>query len=246
MPVSIQSANYVPGLSGMRLDLATGDFELNSASIAVGSLPTEPQPITITVGEWPDSELPSNAIERYRFVGDQVMSIPDEYRDSAEFSTEDFSFDRDGSDYRTTLTYVRQETSGEAKARVEKEKVAGTRVSRAGGVVTFVHDGVVRCKFGNLAKVEVEQPFMVQGAQVFITQAVVDGAAISNAFGSQLLVSADAFAIKERSAYEVLDKISTVIGELSLAAALESPVPGIVRDTIRAELRPGGLLHRSR
>lgn len=170
MSGSLQSHDYVPGRSGFKIDLKAGEFEINSARISVGSLPTDPQLIVITAGEWSDSELPSNAIERYKFIGEQLAAIPDEYRDSAEFSTEDVSFDRDGSDYRTTLTYERRETAEEVTARLSKPKGSTFKIDR--GELTFSRDGVDFIKMVT--------PFVTEGGQAFINEATITDAAIDN------------------------------------------------------------------
>lgn len=103
-----KARKYTSANGAVELNLDTGEFK--QAGLALGSLPSEPQMITVTAGEWPESELPRNAIERAAFLGDQLMRIPAEHRESAELSTEDISFDRDGSDIRTALTYQRRET----------------------------------------------------------------------------------------------------------------------------------------
>lgn len=256
----MQSANYVPGVSGWKLNTLTGEFEINSARPHSG---VEAQMITVTAGEWPDNELPSNAIERYRFIGDQVMNIPDEYRDSAEFSTEDFSVDRDGSDYRTTLTYVRQETQEELSDRLERAKVAGTRINLVGGVLSITHDGKPRACIRDLQKDEQPQPFVVIDGAIYINHAIVDDAKTS-----QLLVSADRFALKHpENADQLIDALSGSIGVTRLAKSLKADIDQMkldllaeqaqadadrplltekLKDIIRAELMPGGLLHRSR
>jgi len=47
----MQSHDYVPGLSGLRIDLKTGELELNSLRLQVGSLPSDPQLVTVIAGE---------------------------------------------------------------------------------------------------------------------------------------------------------------------------------------------------
>lgn len=298
MSGSIQSSNYVPGVSGWKLNSLTGDFEINSSNISVGGLPADQQLITITAGEWPDYDLPANAVERYAFIGAELMKIPAEHRDSAEFTTEDFSFDRDGSDYRTTLTYVRRETQEEAKARLEKAKVAGTRIVKEGGCTTIICDGVVRVRYGNLSEPEQPQPFQVVDGKVFISETAIQDSTITNlrvtpapgdalkagscsslldtwsvrmelhggkyvaagmglGIDSQTLVSAHEFAIKESSEFgravakgadAAQDLLAQKISELELCKALKewrpASVADSVREVIREEIRPGGLLHR--
>lgn len=115
----IQSSNYVPGVSGWKLDHVSGDFEINSAQIQVGTLPSDPQLITVTAGSWSEYDLPANALERLAFIGAELEKIPAECRASAEFTTEDISFDRDGSDVRITPAYERLESAAEVVARHE-------------------------------------------------------------------------------------------------------------------------------
>lgn len=173
MSGSIQSSNYVPGVSGWKFSSVTGEFEINPVR---PSQSVEAQMITVTAGEWSEYDLPANAIERYAFIGAEVAKIPSEYRDKAEFATKDFSFDCDGSDVRTTLTYDRPETPEEIVLRLEKAKVAGTRIVNAGGCTTVIVDGVVRQRFGDLsAPVDIE-PFKVVDGVTYVNEAfVADG-----------------------------------------------------------------------
>lgn len=187
-----QSSNYVPGFSGILFDFKTGAIEINGSSVAVGSLPSEPQMATITAGRWEESELPANALERYKFIGDQVIAIPVEYRESAEFSTEDISFDRDGSDIRTTLTYRRPETVQEAAERVARR--AGSSVIIKDGDVTVMSGGKVVFRLRRRMDDEqsTEQPFAVEGDQVFISQAFIDQFAIKAQIVEEASVRASA------------------------------------------------------
>lgn len=213
----MQSHDYVPGVSGWKYE-NEGSFELNIAGPGIES--PQPKLVTITAGQWPDRELPANAMERYAFIGAELSKIPVKYRESAEFTTEDFSFDRDGSVYRTTLTYVRQETSEEAQDRAEKAKSSGTRASVTNGVLTITTDGAVRCRIGNLEKPEKPEPFVVVDGVVFVSEASIKdstikaklapqwslkmqvneqgqyvAAGVGLGIGSQFLVSADRFSI---------------------------------------------------
>lgn len=189
----MQSNNYVKAMTGLSFNPKTGELELNTARLQVGALPSDPQQITITAGEWPDNELPSNAIERYAFIGAQLEKIPAEFRESAEFTTKDFSFDRDGSDYRTTLTYVRQETQDEAKARYEKTKAAGTRISLVGGVLSISHDGVLRTQITGLQKDEKPAPFIIVDGVMYINSACIKEASIEGSLPVIYTLNARAF-----------------------------------------------------
>lgn len=174
----MQTNDYVPGASGLKIDLKTGEIEINSARLQVGSLPSEPQMVTITAGEWPDNEMPSNAIERYKNIGAELAKIPPEFQDSAEFTTKDYSFDCDGSDYRTTLTYQRRETTEEVVARQNKAKIGGSSIKLVGGVITVTHEGVVRCQITGMPDVKTHGCFIVVDGVTYIDQAFVKEARI--------------------------------------------------------------------
>lgn len=274
---SIQSVNYTPKTpcgkkgSGWKLDLASGDFEINGPDIQLGSLSPEPQLVTVTVGEWSESDLPNNAVERYKFIGDQVMKIPAEHRDSAEFSTEDISFDRDGSDIRTTLTYERPETAGEASARSQARM--GTSIKLENGKLTISDGGVPRITLGRL-----DQPFIVDGDRAYISEAFVDEGSIGTAHEFAVTMAKNANgqyvstglglgidptwgetkdgqtdmerAIEKGDAAEILRLLSSTITETRLGHDLRGGIAKIaapaetIRQVIREELRPGGMLHR--
>lgn len=176
----MQSADYVPGVSGWKFNKAAGELEVNCPGASMASQSSGPRTTTITAGEWPDYDLPANGIERYAFIGAELAKIPAEFRDSAEFKTEDFSFDGDGSDYRTTLTYVRPETQEEADARIQKSKVAGTRIGIVGGVLSIFHDGALRVRVGDLHQDEKSQPFVVADGTVYINEARIKESSIDS------------------------------------------------------------------
>lgn len=176
----MQSADYVPGVSGWKLNKDTSELEVNYQSPSMGSQSSGPRAITITAGEWSDCDLPANGIERYAFIGAELAKIPAEFRDSAEFKTEDFSLDRDGSDYRTTLTYVRPETQEETDARIQKSKVAGTRIGIVGGEISIFHDGVLRVRVGDLDVDEKSQAFVVVDGAVYVNETLIKEASTNN------------------------------------------------------------------
>lgn len=69
---------------------------------------------------------------------------------------------------------------------------------------------------------------------------------------SKFVVNADRFSFNDRSASEILHDIRAIIGETSLGqelkkkvAQIDGSVSAAVKELIRAELKPGGLLHRS-
>lgn len=191
----MQSANYEPGVSGFCLDLKTGSIEISSGHVAVGSLPSDPQMITVTAGEWPESELPNNAIERYKFIGDQLLKVPAEHRDSAEFSTEDLSFDRDGSDIRTTLTYRRLETDQEAAERVARQAGSGMTINADGVCITA--NGKVVVRLGRCMDDErpAEQPCRDDDSEGELRDALADRKPGEGLLAGKLLTTADRFAV---------------------------------------------------
>ncbi|RMV44429.1 hypothetical protein [Pseudomonas syringae group genomosp. 3] len=177
----MQSHNYVPNISGWKLDQLTGEFEINSAKISVGGLPDQPQMITVTAGEWAARDLPENAWEYYAFIGSQITKIPAEYRASAKISTSDESYEPGFADIRVMLTYERRETAEELSARMKKSKGAGYSIKKEGDKFTFSHDGVPRIVLGNLDKADekIETPFAVEGDQVSLAQAFIDAGKLS-------------------------------------------------------------------
>ncbi|OPB16717.1 hypothetical protein BFW91_01130 [Pseudomonas fluorescens] len=138
---TMQSHDYVPGFSGMRFNDA-GECEIHG-SCAPNTV--EPQLITITAGEWPDNELPANAVAYHAFIGAELDKIPCEYRGSAELSTTDESYDPDCTDIRTRLSYTRPETAAEIADRLAARRSARSLMLlsdrfevRAGGHVMLV------------------------------------------------------------------------------------------------------------
>jgi hypothetical protein len=237
MSGSIQSSNYVPGVSGWKLDHVSGDFEINSAQIQVGTLPSDPQLITVTAGSWSEYDLPANALERLAFIGAELEKIPAECRASAEFTTEDISFDRDGSDVRTSLTFERHETAEEVAARQARAKVAGTRITQKGGLTTISVDGVARFRYGDLTKTEQPPPFVVADDQVFISQAAIKDATVRKDFTASWFLRTQVGADGRPYAAGI------GIGERD---GFVLNLDDQVKEVIRSELRPGGLLYRSR
>ena len=176
MSGSIQSSNYVPGVSGWKLNALTGEFEIHTSTATTIA---DPQPIKVTAGDWSESDLPANAIERYAFIGAELQKIPDEYRESAELSTEDHSFyPGDSSDVRTTLTYVRQETPEEVQARIQNGSAAAQMDGLVGSGFSIFHNGQLRVRLGSTERIS---PFVVANGKVYMRQDLVREASIGKA-----------------------------------------------------------------
>ena len=176
MSRTIQSSDYVPGLSGWKFNDVTGEFEIHSSTATTIA---EPQPITVTAGEWSEFDLPTNAVERHAFMGAELQKIPDDSRESAQLSTEDHSFyPGDSSDVRTTLTYVRQETPEEVRARIEKGSVSAQMKGLVGGGFSIFHNGQLRVRLESL---EGSSPFVVADGKVYLRDYLVKEASIAKA-----------------------------------------------------------------
>lgn len=112
---------------------------------------------------------------------------------------------------------------------------------------SFIDDGVV-------TKAHIKQECEARAAaDVAISSRVSSIEARVGQLYSQFVVNADRFSFNDRRASEILDDIRTIIGESSLGQELKKKVAQIdgsvseaVKEVIRAELQPGGLLHRSR
>ena len=278
MSGSIQSSNYVPGVSGWKLNTLTGEFEINSCTLGSAANAPERQMVSVEVASWSKYDLPKNAANLLQFMQAELERVPEQYRHAAEFEEFDASYGDESFNSRLFLSYVRLETEEELADRLEKAKVLGTRVSIKNGLLTVSHDGVLRYKIGNLDQPEPEQPcpFKADGDQAYISEATIQDSIIKSplwaAWGvrmqlgengkyyaagiglpSQILVSADRFAINDRGASEILEMLAGKIGKTELGHDLKGQIDLLgsnlaeqVKTVIRKELMPGGLLHRSR
>ncbi|MCJ2375185.1 hypothetical protein [Pseudomonas sp. RGM 3321] len=261
----MQSSNYVPGLSGWKL--SKGNFEVNSAEFSVGGQPDQPQMITVTAGEWAARDLPENAWEYYAFIGSEIIKIPAEHRASAKISTSDESYEPGFADIRIILTYERPETAEELSARMKKSRSAGYSIKKEGGKFTFFHDGLPRMVLGNLGKAEekIDTPFAVEGDQVILNQAFIDAGTPSNSWALRTttnaagqtvlagiggLVGCCGESLTAKIEHEVNARasadtqISARVGAVEVRVNQGLGVADQVRDVIRKELQPGGILHR--
>lgn len=279
MSGSIQSSNYVPGVSGWKLDQATGDFEINSCTFGSAANAPERQMVSVEVASWSKYDLPKNAANLLQFMQAELERVPEQYRHAAEFEEFDASYGDESFNSRLFLSYARLETEEELADRLAKAKFAGTRIVHNGGCTAITCDGVVRVRFGNLDQSEPEQPepFKVDGDQVYISEALIQDSIIKQPWPaawsvrmqlgengklyaagmgvglpSQFVVSADRFAINDRSASDILRNIAGKIGETKLGQDLKEQVDLLgsslacqVKELLRKELMPGGLLHRS-
>ena len=212
----IQSSNYVPGVSGWKLE-RDGTFEINSC-ILLGSADQAPerQTVSVEVASWSKYDLPKNAANLLQFMQVELERVPEQYRHSAEFEEFGASYGDESFSTRLFLSYSRLETEEELAERLEKAKVAGTHIHIKDGVTSVSHDGVVRYRFGNLDAIEQPEPIKAGSVNAAIER---DAMVIRNTeLASQLLVN---------------------ISQLNIGIGDE------VRDIIRTELQPGGLLHRS-
>ncbi|WP_330208663.1 phage tail tip fiber protein [Pseudomonas sp. Z13] len=278
----IQSASYVPGVSGWKLNTLTGEFEINSCTTGSASNAPERQMVSVEVASWSKHDLPKNAANLLQFMQAELQKVPEQYRHAAEFEEFDASYSDESFNTRLFLSYSRLETEEELADRLAKAKYAGMRIVRAGGCTTGIHDGVVRWKFGNLGaplpEPEQPKPFKEEGSKVFLSEAMIqDGivkspwpaawgvrmqlgengklyaAGIDLGLPSQIVVSADRFAINGRSASDILEMLAGKVGKTELGQDLKGQIDPLgsnlaeqVKAVIRKELMPGGLLHRSR
>lgn len=208
---TVQSNNYVPGVSGWKLN-HDGTFEINSGTLGSAASAPERQTVSVEVASWSKYDLPKNPANLLQFMQAELERVPEEYRHAAEFEEFDASYGDDSFGARLFLSYSRLESEEELSDRLEKAKAGGTRVSIKNGEMTVTHDGVVRFKLGNLDQPEPEkpQPFKVDGVQALINETSLGQA------------------LRER-----IDQIDGSVTEK-------------VKEVIRTELRPGGLLYRSR
>ena len=270
----IQSANYVPGVSGWKLE-KDGTFAINSCTLGSAAKAPERQMVSVEVASWSKYDLPKNAANLLQFMQAELQKVPEQYRHAAEFEEFDASYGDEQFNGRLFLSYSRLETEEELADRLEKAKVAGTHISIKNGQMTVTQDGVVRFKIGNINQPEPvkPQPFKVDGDQVFINETFLHDASITNAKivpGGKLYAGTGLGSIIDPSRFEIasqhpelgrafiagdasniLDLLKGQIEVDNLGEALRDRIDKIyetvnekVKEVIRSELRPGGLLHR--
>ncbi|MBW1251059.1 hypothetical protein I7860_30815 [Pseudomonas tolaasii] len=248
MSGSIQSSDYVPGVSGWKLNTLTGEFEINSCAMGSAANAPERQMVSVEVASWSKHDLPKNAANLLQFMQAELQKVPEQYRLAAEFEEFDASYGDESFNARLFLSYSRLETEEELADRLEKAKNAGTRINLAGGVLSISHDGVLRARIGDLEKGDQPQPFVVVDGVTYIRQAFIDDGTITKAkitdecsvrFGvtptgekyaaglglgvdPECLVQADRFAIHGRDASEILRYISGKIDETKLGQDLKA------------------------
>ena len=226
----------------------------------------ERQMLSVEVASWSKCDLPKNAVNLLQFMQAELQKVPEQYRHAAEFEEFDASYGDESFNSRLFLSYARLETEEELADRMEKAKVAGTRIVKAGGCTTIIVDGVVRSRLANLAAPAPEpEPFKVDGDQVYFTDATIQDGSIASkwpaAWGvrmqldengkvcvagidvglpSQFVVSADRFAINGRSASDILEMLAGKISKTELGQDLKGqidPLGSNLAEQVKAVIR---------
>ena len=181
LPNSIESHDYVPGVSGWKIDKKTGDFEINTCTLgAVGSSP-ERQTISVEVCSYSKYDLPKNAAKLVQFMEAELQKVPEEYRHAAEFEEFDAGYGDGSFSSRLFLSYSRLETEEEMADRLERAKQAGVKVDLSKGTLTISQGGVPRVRIGELNMDVLSRPFVTDQGQVFISHASIQDAAVIGA-----------------------------------------------------------------
>lgn len=240
MSGSLQTHDYVPGMSGMRIDLKTGELELNSCTLGSAAKSPERQMVSVEVSSWSKYDLPKNAANLLQFMQAELERVPEQYRHAAEFEEFDASYGDESFNARLFLSYSRLETEEELADRLAKAKYAGTRIVRAGGCTTMIHDGVVRWKFGNLdappPEPEQPKPFKVEGSKVYLSEAAISDAAVDSRLTAH-------WSIRVQLGADGRPFVAGFgIGELE---GFEFSMADQIKEVIRSEMRQGGILWRS-
>ena len=173
----MQSHDYVPGVSGWKLDPVSGAFEINSCTIGSVRKAPERQAVSVEVASYSKYDLPKNAANLVQFMEAELQKVPEEYRYAAEFEEFDASYGDDSFSSRLFLSYSRLETEEELADRLEKAKSTGTQIKYEGGVTSVFHNGILRYRLGNLNALGPEHDTADQPAKPFV---VVDGTTYLN------------------------------------------------------------------
>lgn len=120
----MQSHDYLPGLSGRKLDSFSGEIEIESVTLGSAATAPERQMVSIEVASFSKYDLPKNAGALLALMQVELQKVPDEYRHVAEFEEFDTSYGDESFNARLFLSYSRLETEEELADRLEKAKVA--------------------------------------------------------------------------------------------------------------------------
>lgn len=247
----VQSANYVPGISGWKLE-KDGTFEINSCILGSAAKAPERQTVSVEVASWSKYDLPKNAANLLQFMQAELQKVPEEYRHAAEFEEFDASYGDESFNARLFLSYSRLETEEELAHRLEKAKVAGTHVSIKNGEMTVTHDGVLRFKIGGLRQLEPKpeqvHPFIIGGKQFAINSAFTQDGAIASAkvdatsidqVNKRLDELKEKQGAENRAVADRLDSLATKLGELHtlISQAKDSATAQAKREVADALLR---------
>lgn len=114
----MQSRDYVPGLSGCKIDSVGG---------GTAKAP-ERQMVSVEVASWSKYDLPKNASSLLQFMQAELERVPEQYRHAAEFEEFDTSYGDESFNARLFLSYSRLETEEELAGRLEKANLASRLV----------------------------------------------------------------------------------------------------------------------
>ncbi|MHC8408292.1 phage tail tip fiber protein [Pseudomonas sp. TMB3-21] len=107
----------------------------------------------------------------------------------------------------------------------------------------IVVDGVAYIRQAEVDEARIPKPKIASEWSVKVE--LLNGRYVASGIGlgldSQFLVSADRFAVNGRDAGQILDDFAS---HISATAEQIKPVAETVRDVLREELKPGGILHR--
>lgn len=213
---SIQSTDYVQGMSGLKIDFKTGNIELNSCTLGSFKKSPERQLVSVEVASWSKYDLPKNAANLLQFMQAELQKVPEQYRHTAEFEEFDASYGDESFSARLFLSYSRLETEEELADRLEKANLVGvSRVSIKDGVISVSHDGVLTSRLA-IHKAP-DEPEQLNGGSVDAAIEKMARVMGNTELASELLVN---------------------VGQLNIGIA------GEVRGIIRDELKPGGMLHK--
>lgn len=145
-----ESINYVPGVSGYRIDYTKGVLEMNPCTIGSAANAPERQMVSVEVASYSKYDLPKNAGELLAFMQAELQKVPDEYRASAEFEGFDASYGDELFEHRLFLSYSRLETEEELADRLEKASLPGTSLTLDGRVLTISRGGSASVVIGDV------------------------------------------------------------------------------------------------
>ncbi|WP_247842266.1 DUF1983 domain-containing protein [Pseudomonas sp. MWU12-3103b] len=135
---------------------------------------------------------------------------------------------------------------------LDKEESGSPSAAEPSPKPFIIVDGVTYIRQESIDEAGIQNPKLTP--QWSVKTELLNGQYVAAGIGlgiaSQFLVSADRFAVNDRDAEQALEELAGLISQTELVSAMAAqaeqikPIAETVREVLREELQPGGILHR--